>query len=110
MATVEELQEMMAKMQATLEEQQKEFLALRQSPAKQAEDLAVQLALAAEERRNSAEERKSLAEERKTLISALASRSGTSDDVVDGKVLGSQRSSQGEKTISRSLRTSLEHS
>ena len=66
MATVEELQQVVAKMQATLEEQQKELLALRQGSTKQAEDLAVQLALAAEERRNSAEERKNLAEERKT--------------------------------------------
>ena len=98
MATVEELQETMARMQAAMKEQQRELLELRQGSAKQAEAVTVQLALAAEERRNSAEERKGLAEIRKTLIEALTSRpSKGADDVVDGKSVGQPSRLAGRK-------------
>ena len=75
MATLEDLQQAVAGMQAAMEEQRNELLALRQSSAIQMADFA--------------EERKSAAEERKTLLAILASRSSSgADDVVDGKGVG----------------------
>ena len=72
---VRELQAGMARMQAVMEQQQAELMALRQSSTTLAEQHALQVAAAAEERRN--------------LIGVLAQRTAAgNDEVVDGKGVG----------------------